>query len=142
MRPIHNSRSRYLLITCLALLLTACASRGPLQPFTTDGCSVFPDGLPNHRTLWLQCCIEHDRRYWLGGTADERRAADKALRNCVQQVKEPSIAELMLRAVRVGGSPWWPTSFRWGYGWPYGRGYQPITEDERAEALRLLGITP
>lgn len=120
-------------------LLGGCAATGPLRPFTTDGCSVFPDGLPNHRELWLRCCTEHDRSYWLGGTYDERRTADRRLRRCVAAVGEPAIAELMLRGVRVGGSPWLPTPFRWGYGWPYGRGYQPVTPEERAIADKLLG---
>lgn len=125
-------------VTLISLLLAACTPTGGLKPFTTDGCSAFPDGLPNHRELWLRCCTEHDRRYWLGGTYDERRTADKALRQCVAAVGEPAIARLMLRGVRVGGSPWLPTSFRWGYGWPYGRGYRPVTPEERAMAEKLL----
>jgi hypothetical protein len=120
-----------------ALLLSACATGGTLQPFTTDGCSVFPNGLPNHKNLWLKCCIEHDRAYWLGGTYTERKAADKALRACVSQTNEPGIAKIMLRGVRVGGSPYLPTPFRWGYGWPYGRGYNSVTPNERSEAEKL-----
>jgi len=122
----------------LTVLIGGCASTGPLRPFTTDGCSAFPDGLPNHRDLWRRCCTAHDRAYWLGGTYTERRAADRELRRCVAGAGEPAIAELMLRGVRVGGSPWWPTSFRWGYGWPYGRGYQTVTPEERAAAEKLL----
>jgi protein tyrosine phosphatase (PTP) superfamily phosphohydrolase (DUF442 family) len=125
-------------ILLLALPAGACTATGPLRPFTTDGCSVFPDGLPNHRDLWLQCCTDHDRAYWLGGTASDRRAADRQLRHCVAAAGKPAAADLMLRGVRVGGSPWLPTSFRWGYGWPYGRGYQEVTADEEFEALQLL----
>lgn len=120
------------------LWLSACTNTGTLKPFTTDGCSAFPDGLPSHRDLWLRCCTDHDRSYWLGGTYDERLAADKQLRYCVAEAGNPAIAVVMLRGVRVGGSPWLPTSFRWGYGWPYGRGYQEVTPDETLEALRLL----
>ena len=31
----------------------------------------------------------------------------------------------------------WPTRFRWGYGWPYFRGYKTLTaaEEQRAEEL-------
>jgi hypothetical protein len=47
-------------------------------------------------------------------------------------VGDPATAELMLGAVRVGGSPLWPTKFRWGYGRPFGRGYKPLTEEEKA----------
>ena len=36
----------------------------------------------------------------------------------------------MYHGVRAGGGAWWPTRYRWAYGWPYGRGYAPLTEDE------------
>lgn len=120
----------------LFVSVTACATT--LRPFTTDGCSLFPDGLANHKNLWLECCIEHDKAYWLGGTYDERIAADKALKNCVLQTKEPEIAKLMLKGVRVGGTPYLPLPFRWGYGWPYGRGYQPVSAEERMQADKYL----
>ena len=57
--------------------------------------------------------------------------ADKELEHCVAQVGEPQIAALMLAGVRVGGSPYFPTTFRWGYGWPFPRLYKPLTEDEQ-----------
>ena len=125
-----------LIVGFLLISVSACA--GTLRPFTTDGCSLFPDGLPNHKNLWLECCIEHDKAYWLGGTYEMRIAADKALKNCVMQVKEPGIAKLMLKGVRVGGTPYLPLPFRWGYGWPYGRGYQAISAEDRVLANRLL----
>jgi len=132
-------RSRQAIAALIFFLFAAgCSYPGALRPFTTDACSLFPEGLPGHKNLWLQCCTDHDRAYWLGGTYSERRATDKQLRQCVARVGKPAIAELMLRGVRVGGSPWWPTSFRWGYGWPYGRGYQEVTAEEEDEALQLL----
>ncbi len=109
-----------------------------LGPFTTDGCSDFPDGTPQHRTLWLKCCIAHDKKYWMGGTYEERLQADLELRQCVQSVGEPAIAALMLAGVRVGGSPWWPTRFRWGYGWPYPHGYRALTQQDLEQARKLL----
>lgn len=128
---------------CLALLLAFCANAvcaaDSLRPFASDGCSLFPDGKTDDRNLWRQCCIEHDRAYWLGGTYQERRAADDELRRCVAGLDEKLIAELMRTGVRVGGSPWWPTPFRWGYGWPYGRGYQPVSEAEKRLGVKLMG---
>lgn len=114
-----------------------------LTPFSTDGCSDFPDGTLEHKTLWLNCCITHDLAYWLGGTYAERQAADEALEQCVAKVGEPEIAKLMLAGVRVGGSPFWPTAFRWGYGWPYWdgsspRGYKTLTEEEQAMAQTMM----
>jgi len=96
---------------------------------------------------WEHCCVAHDRRYHRGGpskaTASEsfdlRRQADLELRACVGEtgtVRAPllseeyglsvgqvmtlydTIAELMYRAVRIGGVPCSGLPWRWGYGWP------------------------
>ena len=123
----------------LALLVTtASASEAVIAPFTSDGCSEFPDGPPQHKTLWLACCIQHDKAYWQGGTYADRWQADTALRQCVTAVGQPEIAEVMLAGVRVGGSPYWPTRFRWGYGWAWPRGYAVLTPDERTQAQAAL----
>jgi hypothetical protein len=119
-------------------LCAACSASGPLKPFTTDGCSDFPNGTRKYKTLWLNCCTEHDKAYWQGGTYDERKQADMKLRQCVARVGEPGIAILMLAGVRVGGSPYWPTRFRWGYGWPWPRGYKALTASERDEIQKAL----
>jgi hypothetical protein len=141
---------RYLLsfwpvIFWLAIVNSSYADNGieHLQSFRSDGCSAFPDGTLQQNTLWLACCVEHDKAYWLGGSATERRLADEALQVCVNKVGETEIAQIMLAGVRVGGSPYWPTTFRWGYGWPYWqgltlRGYKVVTAAERQQALRLL----
>lgn len=132
--PLHAS----LLAVPLLWIVAAAQADETLRPFTTDGCSLFPDGTPENKTLWLQCCIEHDRNYWLGGTRADRSAADKQLQQCVEQLDQKWVAQAMRDGVRVGGSPWWPTSFRWGYGWPYGRGYQAVSDGEERLALALM----
>lgn len=45
----------------------------------------------------------------------------------------------MLAGVRVGGTPYLPTMFRWGYGWPYPRGYKALTDEERQQIEALEG---
>jgi len=45
---------------------------------------------------------------------------------------------LMLAGVRVGGTPFLPTEFRWGYGWSYPRFYGELNEDELKQVERLL----
>lgn len=126
------------LVLLLALLLQVPAAlAAELKPFTTDGCTDFPDGVQGHEDLWLDCCVAHDYAYWKGGTREERRKADRELRQCVARVGHPVIANIMLAGVRVGGSPYWPTEFRWGYGWPYGRGYRPLSEEEKRQVERL-----
>lgn len=108
-----------------------------LQPFTSDGCSIFPNGTLEDQKLWLSCCQKHDYDYWKGGSEAERLASDEALRECVAAVGEPRIAQLMLTGVRLGGSPYLPTKFRWGYGWPYLRGYKALTPEEQAQVHKL-----
>lgn len=87
----------------------------PLPPhaFKSDGCSCWPD------SDWLECCIEHDLAYWMGGTRHERKEADRKLRDCISQKGYPVIAIIMYFGVRVGGVWWLPTPFRWGFGWDY-----------------------
>ncbi|MDR0782060.1 MAG: hypothetical protein LBF16_15475 [Pseudomonadales bacterium] len=126
------------LLLCLPLMATA----DTLQPFTTDGCTAFPNGTFHENELWLSCCVAHDYAYWQGGTYDERLAADEALRACVAAVGEPTIAEVMLAGVRVGGTPYFPTKFRWGYGWPFLhgytlRGYKVLSAEEREQIAAL-----
>jgi len=106
------------------------ASASEITPFTSDGCSAFPDGTMEQQDLWLHCCTDHDFAYWKGGTYQDRLKADEELKACVAAVGETDIAALMLAGVRVGGTPYLPTRFRWGYGWPYFRGYEEPTEAE------------
>ena len=131
---------RHAVLALVLASLAACdvPSNAHLNPFTTDGCSRFPDGTREHETLWLHCCTEHDVAYWRGGTRDERRVADFALHDCVRETGATTIANLMLAGVWIGGSPYWPTSFRWGYGWPYMRGYEPLDGAAREAAAALL----
>lgn len=109
-----------------------------LKPFHSDGCSDFPNGTYRQNSLWLSCCYQHDLSYWQGGTKLQRLVADHDLEQCVKSVGEPSIARLMLAGVRVGGSPYWPTPFRWGYGWSYLRGYKPLSATEQAQVQATL----
>ena len=109
-----------------------------IKPFTTDGCSSFPDGNIEQQSLWVNCCIRHDLAYWKGGTYEEKLQADKSLESCVTEVGEPEIAAIMLAGVRVGGSPFFPTSYRWGYGWSYPRGYKSLSIEEKIEANKKL----
>lgn len=104
-----------------------------IKRFSTDYCSLFPNGTSTNKNLWRHCCIEHDKAYWKGGTKKERKAADEALEKCVASVGQPGIGALMRMGVYMGGSPYWNTSFRWGYGWPYGRGYKALTKSELAK---------
>jgi len=139
-RRIHRNLLFLILVLILATL-SGCASAkaSDLTDFTSDGCSLFPDGTIGDRTKWCQCCLLHDIAYWRGGTAEERKTADKALRDCVFAcTKNEALAETMYIGVRAGGHPVFPTWYRWAYGWPYGRGYKPLMEDEQSQVRRKL----
>lgn len=91
---------------------------------------------------WESCCVTHDKVYWRGVVTDgymQRKRADEALRKCVTATGDKLapqlslkysiternihetfavIADLMYRAVRLGGQPCSLLPWRWGYGWP------------------------
>jgi hypothetical protein len=89
----------------------------PERPFLTDGCSMWPDG------VWQECCVAHDMAYWCGGTEDHRKSADDRLAACVSAEYAGWMAALMRAGVWVGGPPWIPARWRWGYGHRYPAGY-------------------
>ena len=123
----------------LLLLITSCSSEPKLKPFTSDGCSLFPARSIISEADWCSCCFEHDIAYWRGGTKAEREAADAALRDCVaKKTGDPAFGRLMYDGVRMGGSPYFLTWYRWGYGWPFERKYQALTAAETAQSERLL----
>jgi len=66
------------------------------------------------------CCLEHDKAYWKGGTWRERKKADIELMRCVALKGHPVTAFIMYIGVRIGGLSILPTPFRWGFGhdWP------------------------
>ncbi len=135
-------------ITALALLLTIIFSANPahartrgsepteavpfassadgniLMSFTTDGCSDFDEDLFKAGDLIHLCCVQHDSRYLLGGTASDRLDADRQLRACVSKVQGPVVAAAMYRAVRIFGRPGTGKSYQWGYGWQTNPGYK------------------
>ncbi|WP_440876672.1 hypothetical protein [Thalassotalea sp. PLHSN55] len=123
------------ILVCLTPLF---CNADTIKPFTSDGCSLFPDGTLVQNTLWLDCCTAHDLAYWQGGTAKMREIADQDLKHCVDKVGQKHIAKLMLAGVRVGGTPYLPTQFRWGYGWPYLRGYQENSASDKVQIEQAL----
>jgi hypothetical protein len=77
--------SAILLFGMVVLMAGACTSDSGLRPFTSDGCSLFPDSSLVSEDDWCSCCFEHDIAYWRGGTAEERDIADRKLQACVLQ---------------------------------------------------------
>lgn len=78
----------------------------------------------NRPPPWEGCCDTHDRFYAQGGSVWRRLVVDAALRRCVVRNGSPAWAWAMWVAVRLGGWPFWPVSWRWGFELPYGCGYR------------------
>lgn len=135
-----------LIIMCWAVLAApTLAQLNTLAPFTTDGCSMMLDGLPGDLPRWRHCCVAHDFDYWLGGTEKQRELSDRRLELCINEAASPMLGSFVYSNVRWGGSPFWVTTYRWGYGWPWWdavvrqpRGYKILTNGERQQADALL----
>ena len=135
---------RPLIALVCALFFISPAGASELEPFATDGCSVWIDGPPKHPNLWRHCCVAHDLAYWIGGTKAQRRKADDELKRCIFEAQRPMLAsQTTFYGVRMGGGPYWPMSYRWGFGWNYWdgkwlRGYKTLTTEEQAQVEQLM----
>lgn len=105
----------FLVIASFAAFAVSQTAQTRIMPsdFKSDGCSLFPDG--NYR----DCCVEHDKDYYFGGTSAERKASDKRLYKCVKATRgwqNKFAAPLMWLGVRTFGGSCLRTPFRWGFG--------------------------
>ncbi len=139
------NRTKFLIIPLIVTLLMSCAlsptadSLPQITAFKSDGCSLFPDGTINNNKLWYECCFEHDLVYWRGGIKEEKQIADSKLRDCItEKTGNTILAKTMYIGVIIGGSAYFPTWYRWGYGWPYGRGYKSLTKPEKQQISERL----
>ncbi len=139
---------RTVLVLVGLLLATAPTLADGLKPFATDGCSLWIDGPPGNSNLWRHCCVAHDLAYWVGGTRTQRKQADQVLKQCIKDAQQPLIADPTYAGVRLGGGPYWPSTYRWGYGWDFFsgsrlsgswlRGYQTPSATEQVQIDQLL----
>ena len=123
-----------LILSLVGFLAIACQSTKPteLACFEFDGCTCFPEGTRKEPKLWEEHCRHHDYLYWKGGTREERKAADLGFREGIRSEGKPVIAQIAYTGVRIGGTPWLPMHWRWGFGWKdYPRGYRELSEEEK-----------
>ena len=123
LQPYRNDAAAARSLAQRAAAVCTCLGRiPPPHAFTTDGCSISPDG------SWAECCVEHDIAYWCGGSSGDRRAADERLRRCMTgKGRSAFLARIAHLSVRGGGVPWKPFPWRWAYGWDGLRGYEEKT---------------
>lgn len=113
--------SLIIVLTCVGHPQTSLAKTSlSLTPFSTDGCSSFPNGYGSGQ--WLNCCELHDIEYWLGlGGAQGKETADHNFHVCLAKKGHEFLSWLMPFGVRLGEpinfTQVFKTPFRWGYGW-------------------------
>jgi hypothetical protein len=128
----------YVALACL-LIASGCTTplprnvTEPVYAFKSDGCSVAPD------FNFTQCCLEHDKAYWRGGTCAERRAADQALKRCITENGHGFMSNVYYASVRLFGGPVMPAPWRWGFGWPYGMGYVSADNCKEVHESAVIG---
>jgi hypothetical protein len=109
-----------------------------LKDFVTDGCTMFVDGPDSNPTLWRHCCVEHDLRYWFGGTSQNRDFADLQLKACVQDVAGDFWANLIYDGVRAGQFSPIHHKYAWSWAWEPKRENTELTTDEIKYVIQRL----
>ncbi len=104
-----------------------------LYPFETNGCSYSPDGTKVEPTKWQHCCVQHDLKYWMGGTAADRKQADADIKACIGDIQNELVGNMYYLVLRVAGSG----PHHWGYGWKYSKGEAEFSEKEKNEVAAL-----
>lgn len=117
-------------------------SANALKPFETDYCTMFVEGPKDDPKLWGHCCLEHDLRYWFGGSSLDMDRSDLTLKNCVADVAGEKWASLIYYGVRTGHYSPIKNKYQWGWGWNNSREKMPLTnaESEYVQA-RLRNLT-
>jgi hypothetical protein len=95
---------------CCADLERVCGGFGNPKDGWTDsmsnGCGDGYINLPNG--TWRQACVDHDHRYFDGGTSTQRKAADQQLRtDMIKDGASPVVADLYYGGVRAAGWTSW-----------------------------------
>lgn len=124
-------------------LTPALYAESKLKPFETDGCTMFVDGTPKNPGLWRNCCVEHDLRYWFGGSKADMDATDVRLKSCVEKVAGATWANIIYSGVRAGHHSPVKNKTQWNWGWVEKREYKPLTLPEVAvikSELRTLQV--
>ncbi len=95
-----------------------------INPFSSDGCSCWPDSF-----FWFiggfkkvsiyPYCFWHDVRYWLGKPGDDlaKLYADTELMKDVAAAHSIGLGKLMFEGVQAGGIEELKFPFSWGFGW-------------------------
>ncbi len=116
----------------------AAAAANKLKHFATDYCTMFLDGPSDRPELWKHCCLEHDVRYWFGGSQADMDVTDVRLKSCVKKVAGENWADLIYIGVRAGHNSPVKNKFQWNWGWETKRPMQPLSSEEKSYVISEL----
>ena len=132
------------IVLTLFMNAKAISANDNLVPFQTDYCTGIPEGVPQDRSAWKNCCLMHDMFFWAGGDKSDRDASDLALKQCVEDKGFPTIAWVIYQSVRLGSySPIKFENKKWNFGWPEREDHQKLTSEDidKIEKEILFGYT-
>lgn len=118
------------LVIVILGLYSSISFSNELKPFFTDGCTMFVDGTKERPDLWRHCCVEHDLRYWFGGSQKDLDSTDLRLKSCVNEVAGPTWAELIYTGVRMGHHSPVKNKTHWSWGWTKERANTALNTEE------------
>ena len=127
-----------------ALPIDSASAAPTLKNFETDYCTLFLDGPTNNPGQWKHCCLEHDLRYWFGGSEADMDMADLRLRTCVTKAAGDTWADLIYFGVRAGHHSPIKNKYQWSWGWTEKRKNQTLSLEESLyieRELKKLNIT-
>ena len=133
-----------LLIIAIVLSISFHSIAANVHDFSTDGCTLAPDGTFSKPTLWHECCVAHDLWYWGGGPKSLRMKTDDNLKSCIASKAGSTVATLFLLGVRVGSvSPFKLKNKKWGNAWGSSQtDYFELTAEQKNELLRQINLYP
>jgi hypothetical protein len=119
------------ILLILTLMMSVSTYANTLKNWDTDYCTFFPEGTRRNPDLWKHCCLEHDLRYWIGGSKQDQYISDLKLKSCVRKLGLRTLSRLMYWAIRIGHYSPKKSRWAWSWGWNTKRGFKQLTEDEK-----------
>lgn len=121
----------FFILLILFMNTNAIAFNDRLVSFQTDYCTGIPEGVPQNRNAWKNCCLKHDMFFWAGGDKSARDESDLDLKKCVEDKGYPKIAWVIYHAVRLGSySPIKFENKKWNFGWPERPEHQKLSSSD------------
>jgi hypothetical protein len=132
---------KYIFFFMLIILIPINKAHANLAPFETDYCTYFPEGTLSRPTLWAECCLYHDLKYWIGGTVEEQLASDLKLKSCVEEKANSFYAQMMYQGIRLGHHSPIKSKYRWGWGFNKEGHFNSLTPTQKLLAKSLIEQT-